>query len=82
MLTMLKIWCKSKVLLHVQNTQTFKMDNFYFFQTSFFLIKRAPFLFKIGDDFNIDYYKGKELKLVEFIFQHIWMHLVQTCFWP
>jgi len=69
MLTMLKIWCKSKILLHVQNIQSFLNGQFYLFQKSFFLIKCAPFLFKIEDDLNIDDYEGKKkLELVEFIF--------------
>jgi hypothetical protein len=51
---MLKIWHKSKMFLHVQNTQTLRMDNLCYFQTSFFSIKYVPFLLKIGQDFNID----------------------------
>ncbi len=30
------------------------LERILFFQTSFFLIKCAPFLFKIGKDYNID----------------------------
>ncbi len=33
--------------LHVQNTQILKVDNPYFFRTSFFSIKCTPFLLKI-----------------------------------
>jgi hypothetical protein len=33
---MLKTWLKSKMFLHVQSTQTSKVHNFYFFQTSLF----------------------------------------------
>jgi hypothetical protein len=43
-----------KMFLHVQSTQTSRMDNLYFFQMSFFSTKCAPFLLKIGEDFNID----------------------------
>jgi hypothetical protein len=42
------------MFLHVQSTQTSRVDNLYFFQTSFFPIKSAPFLLKIVEDFNID----------------------------
>jgi hypothetical protein len=42
------------MILHVQTTQTLRMDNPYFFQTSFFSIKCAPFFLKIGKDINID----------------------------
>jgi hypothetical protein len=45
---MLKAWHKSKKKLHVQSTQTSRVDNFYFFQTSFFSTKYAPFFLKIG----------------------------------
>jgi hypothetical protein len=51
---MLKAWHKFKKL-HVQNTQPSKVDIPYFFQTFFFSTKCAPFLLKIGKDFNIDY---------------------------
>jgi hypothetical protein len=34
---------------------------FIFFQTSFFLTKCASFLLKIGEDFNIDDYKGNRI---------------------
>jgi hypothetical protein len=56
------------MFLHVQNTQTLKMDNPYFIETSFFPTKCAPFLLKIGDDFNSDNYKGKNYNQ----FEHIW----------
>jgi hypothetical protein len=51
---MLKVWHKSKMFLQVQNIQTSRVDNPYFFQTSFFFTKCAPFLLKIGKDFIID----------------------------
>jgi hypothetical protein len=44
----------SRFLLHVQNNY----EN-GFFQTFFFFIKCASFLFKIEEDFNIDDYKIK-----------------------
>jgi hypothetical protein len=47
------------MILHVQSIQTLRMDSFYFFQTSFFSTKCAPFLSKIRDDFNIDNLKAK-----------------------
>ncbi len=50
----LHAWHKSKIFLHVQNTQTSRVDSFYFFQMSFFSTKCAPFFFLIGENFNID----------------------------
>ncbi len=47
------------MLLHVQITQTWRMDSPFFFQTLFFFTKCAPFPLKIGEDFNIDDYKRK-----------------------
>jgi hypothetical protein len=49
----LKVWHNSKMFSHVQSTQTSRVDNACFFQMSFFT-KCAPFLLKIGEDFNID----------------------------
>jgi hypothetical protein len=43
-----------QTFLHVQNTQTLKMDNPCFCQMCFFTTKCAPLLLKIGEDFNID----------------------------
>jgi len=40
----------SKVFLHVQNNH----GQCFFSQTSFFVIKCASFLLKIGEDINID----------------------------
>jgi hypothetical protein len=57
---MLKAWHKSIFFFHVQSTQTPRMDNPYFFQT-FFFYQMWPFLLKIGEDFNIDDYKGKRI---------------------
>jgi hypothetical protein len=51
---MLKAWHKSKMFLHVQIIQTSRVDNIYFFQTSFFSTKCEPFFFLIGEDFNIN----------------------------
>jgi hypothetical protein len=51
---MLKVLQKSKKFLYVQSIQTSKVDNPCFFQMSFFSTKCAPFLLKIGEDFNID----------------------------
>ncbi len=73
---MFKVWHKQKMFLHVQSTQTLKMDYPYFFQTSFFSTKCAPFLLKVREDFNIDVYKGKRTWIDEIIFynqfEHIW----------
>jgi hypothetical protein len=55
----LKVWHKSKKKLHVQSTQTSKVYRLCFFQMSLFFTKCAPFLLKIGEDFNIDDLKGK-----------------------
>jgi hypothetical protein len=54
----------SKVLLHCQNNCV----NLVFFQTSFFLIKCAPFLFKIEKGLNIDGIKAKALEIGKFHF--------------
>jgi hypothetical protein len=51
---MFKSWHKSKMFLHVQNTQTSRVASLYFFKMFFFLTKCASFLLKIGEDFNID----------------------------
>jgi hypothetical protein len=49
------------MFLHVQNTQTSKVDNpFFFFSIVFSSTKCATFLLKIGEDFNVDDYKGKK----------------------
>jgi hypothetical protein len=39
---------------------------FIFFKHLFFLPKCSPFLLKIGEDFNIDDYKGKMTSIKEF----------------
>jgi hypothetical protein len=51
---MLKNWHKSKMFLHVQNTQTLRVNNFYLFLDVFFSTKCPSFLLKIEEDFNID----------------------------
>jgi hypothetical protein len=52
---MLKSEQKLKKNLHAQSTQTSRMNNLYFLQTSFFKTKCAPWFFlKIEKDFNID----------------------------
>ncbi len=56
------------MFLDVQSTQTSKVDNPYFFQTSFFPIKCAPLLLKIEEDFNIDDYKGKRTWLMKIVY--------------
>jgi hypothetical protein len=43
-----------KCFLHIQSIQTFNVDRPYFFEMSFFSTKCAPFLLKIGEDFNIN----------------------------
>jgi hypothetical protein len=62
---MFKAWHISKMFLYVQSTQTLKMNKFYFFQMSFFSTKCAPFLLKIGEDFNIDNYTSKRIWINE-----------------
>jgi hypothetical protein len=52
---MLKAWHKSNLFLHVQNTQTSRVDNPYFFQMFFLSTKCAPFFLKFGKELNIDY---------------------------
>ncbi len=42
------------MFLHLQNTQTSKMDNPWFFQMSFFSTKCVPFPLKIGENFIIN----------------------------
>jgi hypothetical protein len=51
---MFKAWHKSKMFLHVQISQTLRIDNPCFFQMSFFSTKCASFLLKIEENFNID----------------------------
>jgi hypothetical protein len=48
-------------------------NNKFFFQTSFFFIKCAYFLFKIGEDYNID-----EIDKIHFLytFEHICFNCV------
>jgi hypothetical protein len=48
-----KDWHKSKMFLHVQRTQTLRIDNPYIFQKIIW-IKCAPIFFLIEKDFNID----------------------------
>jgi hypothetical protein len=62
------------MFLHVQSTQTLKVDNFCFFSNVFFCAKCAPFLLKIGEDFNIDVRRAKGFELMKnFLstFEHI-----------
>jgi len=40
--------------LHVQSTQTLRVESLNFFQTFFLKFKCAPFLLNIGNDFKID----------------------------
>jgi len=42
------------MFLHVQNIQTLKVDNPFFFGNIFFKTKCAPFLLETGEHFNID----------------------------
>ncbi len=63
------------MFLHVQSTQTSRVDNLYFFQMSFFPTKCAPFLLKIGEYFNTG--RAKILEPMNYIyvynqFKHIW----------
>jgi len=86
---MFKAWHISKMFLRVQSDQISRVDNPYIFQVSFFLIKCAPFLLKIGEDFNIDDYKGKKTWTNESClynqFEHIWFkgvfHFENYGFW-
>jgi len=45
---------------------------FNFFQTSFFSTKCAPFLLKLGKDFNIDYLKEKGFIKKSYIYIYIY----------
>jgi len=47
------------MFLHVQSTQTLRVDSPYFLLFFFSPTKCPPFLLKIGEDFNIDDYKGQ-----------------------
>jgi len=52
---MLKAWHKSKKKLYVQNTQTLRMDNPYFFSNVFFFYQICTIPFENWlEDFNID----------------------------
>jgi hypothetical protein len=67
------------MFLHVESTQTSRMDNPWFFQTSFFSTKCAPFLLTIEKDFNIDDFKKKGTWTNENCFynqfEHIWLKM-------
>ncbi len=81
---------------HVQSTQTLKIDNPYFFQTSFSFTKCAPFFQKIKEEFIlmirrekwlepmiIFFRREKWLKLMNFFLEgkkSIWTHFVRLCF--
>jgi hypothetical protein len=72
---MLKAWHKYIYFLHVQISQTLKVDNLCIFQMCFFPTKCAPFFLKIEEDFNIDDIKGKRIWIDE-NYLKIWTHLV------
>jgi len=55
------------MFLHVESTQTLRVDNPCFFQMTFFY-QMCTILLKIGEDFNIDDYKEKGLELMNFFF--------------
>ncbi len=66
----------NQTFLHLQSTQTLKMDNPCFCQMSFFTTKCAPLL-KIGEDFNIDDEKDKRTWTNFYNqFEHIWLKSV------
>ncbi len=54
-----KNWCK--LIIFQKSFCMFKatITSWFYFQTSFFFIKCVPFLLKIEDVINIDYYKRK-----------------------
>jgi hypothetical protein len=68
------------MFLHVQNIQISRVDIPCFFQMYFFLTKCAPLFLKIGDDFNINDYKGNRTWTNENCFynsfEHIWLKSV------
>ncbi len=65
---MLKIWHKSKMFLHVQSIQTLKMDNPYFFQTSFFLSNVHHSFWKLERILTLMIRKPKGFELMKIIF--------------
>jgi len=73
---MFKACLKSKMFfLHVQSTQTLRMDSPCFFQMSFFSIKCVSFLLKIGKVLTLMIRRTKGLELMNFFynpFEHIW----------
>ncbi len=72
---MFKAWHKSKIFLHVYNTQTLRMDNPCFLKVSFFFYKMCTILLKIGMHFNIDNWKGKRIWIKE----NYWKPHLNTC---
>jgi len=71
---MLKDWHKSKMFLHVQSTQTSKVDNPCVFSNIFFL--------KLEKILTLIIIKAKGFELMKKKSQHIWIHLVQNVFDP
>ncbi len=65
---MLKVWHKSKMFLHVQSTQTSKMDNPHFFQMYFFLPTVHHFFWKLERILTLMIRKEKGLELMNFFF--------------
>ncbi len=68
-------WHKSKMFLHVQSTQTLKVDNLYFFKCFFFL--HVPHSFwKMERFLTLMIKRAKGLELMKMIFnnwfEHIW----------
>jgi hypothetical protein len=67
------------MFLNVQSTQTSKLDSLCFFFKCPFYAKCAPFLLKVGEDFNIDIRRAKRFELMKIVlntFEHIWFKSV------
>ncbi len=65
---MLKAWHKSKLFLHVQSTQTLKMDNFIFFRHPFFLPNVHNYFQKFQRILTLMMRRAKRLELMKIVF--------------
>jgi len=65
---MLKVWHKLIMFLHVQSTQTSKMDNPYFFKCPFFLPNVHHFFWKLERILTLIIRREKGLEVMKIIF--------------
>ncbi len=67
-LYMFKTWDKSKIFLHVQSTQTSRVESFYFFQMSFFLLNVHHFFWKLERILTLMIRKAKGFEQMNFFY--------------